>query len=160
MPMSPLLTLLGGAMVGDWPSAFRILERLDDAADLTDKHRTTFKRSIQIRVWARGAAATARSRRNNSPLGPDVTRAVGCAPIGHLRRDLVATLAELADPRSVDLLVTTLGDDYSRVRRKAITALVWKALLAALDNDQSQVRKHALSSAWVRSADRPIWPRA
>ena len=82
------------------------------------------------------------------------------SPNRHLRRDLVATLAELADPRSVDLLVTALGDDYSKVRRKAISALIRigepavDALLEALASDQAADTRSTLSSAWVRSANR------
>ena len=145
---------LAGAMVGDWPSAFRILEPLADAADLSDKHRTQIQALHQIRemgTWSRRDGA--KQAQQLAALGPDITDIVLLAagsPNRHLRRDLVTALAELSDPRSVDLLVTTLGDDYSRVRRKAISALVRigepavDALLDALDNDQPQVRKHAL----------------
>ncbi|MFN2283369.1 MAG: HEAT repeat domain-containing protein, partial [Anaerolineae bacterium] len=144
---------LAGAMASDWNGAFHILAPLQDAVDLSDKQRVQMQALEHMRVmgtWSRHEGAI--QAQKLAALGSDIVDLVLLAagsPNRYLRRDLVDTLTELADPRSVDLLVTTLGDDYSRVRRKAVTALTRigepavDALIEALASDQVQVRKHA-----------------
>ena len=85
-------------------------------------------------------------------LGSDITDllllAAGSAD-RRLRRDIVSALAELADPRTVNHLVHALGDEYSKVRRKAISALVRigapavEPLMQALGSDQEKIRGYA-----------------
>ena len=85
-------------------------------------------------------------------LGRDTTElllAAASSPERRFRRGIVAALALLADERAVDFLIRSLGDDYSKVRRKAITGLIRigeKAvdpLIEATASDQPSVRRYA-----------------
>lgn len=147
-----------GALARDWDGAFRLLAPLQAALaaapGLTDRHRTQLQALQQMRemgTWDRRKGAL--QAQELAALGPDVTDLLLLAATGpnrNLRRDVVTALAELADPRAVDLLVGALNDDYSKVRRKAAGALVRigepavEALIAALASDQSLTRQNAV----------------
>jgi HEAT repeat protein len=143
-----------GAMAGDWPSAFDILAPLEGAEDLSKEQQQQMEALHLIsEMGTRSRHDGAHKAQQLAQLGPGVTDLVLLAagsPNRHLRRDLTAALAELADPRSVDLLISALADNYSRVRRKAIPALIRigepavAPLIAALASDQSRIRRSAV----------------
>jgi len=142
-----------GALARDWDGAFRLLAPLEAATDLTGRQRVQLQALRQMRemgTWDRRKGAL--QAQELAALGPDITDLLLLAVTSasrELRRDIVAALSELADPRAVDLLVVALSDSYSRVRRKAVGALMRigvpavEALIAALASDQSLTRQNA-----------------
>jgi HEAT repeat protein len=86
-------------------------------------------------------------------LGHEVTDLLliaAASPHRRFRRSIVGALAVLADPRAVDLLIRSLADDYSKVRRKAVTGLIRigaaavDPLIEATASDQVLVRRYAV----------------
>jgi HEAT repeat protein len=86
-------------------------------------------------------------------LGGDVTDLLLIAagsPNRRFRRGIVTALASLADERAVHLLIRSLGDDFSQVRRKAIPGLVRigeaavDPLIEATASDHVPVRRYAI----------------
>ena len=87
-------------------------------------------------------------------LGPDITDllliSVG-SPNRRFRRGVVSALAILADERALDLLIRALGDEYSKVQRRAVQGLIRigekavPSLIEAAASDQPTVRKHAVN---------------
>ena len=144
---------LAGSITRDWQSANRMLAPLMHSITLTARQKNQIKALDIMRElggWNRKQGAEQAAKL--AALGPDITDLLLLgtgSPDKRFRRDVVSALADLADPRSVEHLVEALGDDYSKIRRKAISALVSigapavDALIEALGSDQAQIRGHA-----------------
>jgi len=145
---------LMGSMAGDWSGALRMLEPVRDAADLSDKHQTKLAALDTMSTmgdWNKQEEA--KKSQVLAGLGRDVTDLLLIAagsPNRRFRRGIVGALAMLADERAVDLLIRSLCDDYSKVRRKAIAGLTRigepavDALIEATASDQPSVRRYAV----------------
>lgn len=149
---------LVGSVVGDWGTAFRVLQPVQDAPDLLEAHRVQLEaldRMSRMGGWdKREEAAKSQAL---AQLGQEVTGLLLIAagsPNRRFRRGIVAALATMASEgasgRIVELLIRSLGDDFSQVRRKAIPGLVRigepavEPLIEATASDQVPVRRYAL----------------
>jgi HEAT repeat protein len=145
---------LAGAMAGDWPGAFRMLESVRNVAGLSEKHKARLAAlDLMSTMGGWDKVEGPRTAQALAALGRGVTDLLLIAagsPHRRFRRGIVAALAELADERAVDLLIRALGDDYSKVRRKAVAGLVRigepavGALIEATASDQTPVRRYAV----------------
>jgi len=146
---------LVGSIVGDWPSAFGLLETVRDAPDLAETERTQLAALDLMSTmggWSKKEEAEKAQMLAN--LGRDVTDllliSVG-SPNRRFRRGVVSALAILADERALDLLIRALGDEYSKVQRRAVQGLIRigekaiPSLIEAAASDQPSMRKHAVN---------------
>ena len=144
---------VAGTIANDWKSAFRMLEPVYQAENLDPRYLLQ-SRALEMMQdmggWNRKEGAEKALRL--AALGPDIVMLLLLAagsPNRKLRRDMTTAMVELADPRTVEHLVRALGDEYSKVRRKAIAALVRigapavDSLMEALDSDQPNIRGFA-----------------
>jgi len=145
---------LTGTMASDWQAAFRVLEPVRDAEDLSDTHRTRLAAlDLMSTMGDWNKQEEAKKAQALARLGRDVTDLLLIAAGSSrrlFRRGMVGALAVLADERAVDLLIRSLGDDYSKVRRKAIAGLVKigehavDPLIETMASDQPSVRRYAV----------------
>ena len=145
---------LTGTMAGDWQAAFRVLESVRDAEDLSDTHRTRLAAlDLMSTMGDWDKKGEAEKSQALARLGRDVTDLLLIAAGSSnrlFRRGIVGALATLADERAVDLLIRSLGDEYSKVRRKALAGLVKMGehavdpLIEATASDQTPIRIYAV----------------
>ena len=146
---------LVGSIVGDWPSAFGLLEAVRDAPDFSETERTQLAAlDLMSTMGGWGKKEEAEKAQMLAELGRDITDllliSVG-SPNRRFRRGVVSALAILADERAMDLLIRALGDEYSKVQRRAVQGLIRigekaiPSLIEAAASDQPSVRKHAVS---------------
>ncbi len=145
---------LMGSMARDWPGAFDVSEPVRKATGLSEKHQARLAAlDLMSTMGGWNKKEEAKKSQALAMLGPDITDLLLIAagsPSRRFRRGIVAALAILADERAVDLLIRSLGDDYSKVRRKAIAGLVRigeKAigpLIEAAASDQVSIRRYAV----------------
>jgi HEAT repeat protein len=149
---------LVGAVVGDWGAAFHVLQPARDAPDLSEAHQVQLEaldRMSRMGGWDKKAEAA--KSQALARLGQEVTGLLLIAagsPNRRFRRGIVAALATMASEgasgRIVELLIRSLGDDFSQVRRGAIHGLVRigepavEPLIEATASDQVPVRRYAL----------------
>jgi HEAT repeat protein len=147
---------LTGVMIQNWTRARELLAPLQQrVAEARDPQLQTKLEAIDIIAglgsWDKRAEA-ARSFKL-AELGTKITDLLLLAansPNRRLRRSVVSALAEIADPRATDHLIRALDDDYTKVRRRAITGLTRigepavDALIEAADSDQIRIRRYAI----------------
>lgn len=156
-----ILACLTGAVIGDWERAEEITEPVkqilaDDAVtqEVQASLRTRLRALAMMRTLEDWDKDKARQKAHRlGALGPGITDLLLIAagsPNRLMRRGIVAALAELSDPRSIDLLISALDDEYTKVRREAISALVRigapavDALLEATGSDQDRIRRYSV----------------
>lgn len=149
-----LAACLTGAIAGDWRKAAAIVKRVGEDPDVTARTQTQLAALGIMREmggWSRREGAIQSQRL--AALGPEITDlllAAASTPMRRLRRDVIGALGILADVRAIELLIRALGDDYTKVRRKALQGLVSigetavPALIEATASDQSTVRRYAV----------------
>lgn len=145
---------LSGASAGDWAGADALLAPIRAAADLTPEQRIRLEAVEQMRAmggWDRKQeAAQAEALAQHGPVITDLVLLAAGSPDRLFRRAMVSTLALLADERAIDLLIHLLDDNYTKIRRRAITGLTRigdKAvgpLIEATASDQVRIRRYAI----------------
>jgi HEAT repeat protein len=145
---------LAGSMMGDWRGADRLLEavrRDPGLSELNKRKLAALEVMKELGGWNKREEA--KRAQSLATLGGDVTDLLLIAAAGpnrRFRRGIVTALAMLADERAVHLLVRSLGDDFSQVRRKAIPGLIRigeaavDPLIEATTSDQVPVRRYAI----------------
>jgi HEAT repeat protein len=145
---------LTGSVAGDWPAAFHLVEPVRSARDLSAKHRAELA-ALEIMGTLGGWDKREEAKKSQmlAELGSEVTDLLliaAASPHRRFRRGIVGALAVLADPRAVGLLIRSLADDYSKIRRKALTGLIRigeaavDPLIEATASDQVPVRRYAV----------------
>jgi HEAT repeat protein len=149
-----------GTMAGDWSEAFRLLEGVRHAADLSEKDSARLA-ALTLMSTMGGwdieigwdPKEEAKKQRSLAGLGPGVTDLLLMAaesPNLAFREGIIAALALTADERAVDVLVRSLDYEFAELRRKAASGLVRisEAAVAPLINatasDQAHVRQNAV----------------
>jgi HEAT repeat protein len=145
---------VAGAVVGDWPGALDLIATVRGAPDLSDRMRAKLQ-ALDLMSTMGGWDKRDEAKKSVAlgALGRDVTDLLLIAagsPHRRLRRGVVSALADLADERAVDLMIRSLADDYSKVRRGAIAGLIHigepavDPLIEAAASDQVQIRRYAV----------------
>jgi HEAT repeat protein len=149
-----LAACLTGAIVGDWEKAHALLRPLEADPAVPARIQTQLAALTMMQEmgsWSRREGAIQSQRL--AALGPEITDlllAAASTPMRRLRRDVIGALGTLADVRAIELLIRALGDDYTKVRRKALQGLVSigepavPALIEAAASDQATVRRYAV----------------
>jgi len=145
---------LAGSMVEDWSGAFRLLETVRNGTALPEKDRAKLAAlDLMSTMGGWNKKEEAEKSQALAELGRDVTDLLLLAagsPNRRFRRGIVSALATLADERAVGFLIRSLGDDYTKVRRKAIAGLVRigenavDPLIEVTASDQTSVRRYAV----------------
>jgi HEAT repeat protein len=149
-----LAACLTGAIAGNWQKATAMLRPIEEAPVVAPRTRAQLAALEIMREmggWSKREGALLAQRL--AALGPEVTDlllAAASTPLRRLRRDVIGALGVLADPRATELLIRALGDDYTKVRRKALQGLVAigqtavPALIEAAASDQVSIRRYAV----------------
>jgi HEAT repeat protein len=145
---------VAGAIVGDWPQALDLVAPMRDAPDLPDRARVRLAAlDLMSEMGGWDKREEAKKATVLAALGPEVTDLLLVAagsPHRCLRRGVVSALADLADVRAVELLIRSLADDYTKVRRRAVGGLVRigepavDPLIEATASDQVRIRRYAV----------------
>jgi HEAT repeat protein len=145
---------LAGSMMGDWRGADRLVEPLRQDPDLSKPNKRKLAALDSMReLGGWNKREEAKSAKSLAALGQDVTDLLliaASSPNRRFRRAIVIALAMLADERAVHLLIRSLGDDFSQIRRRAMPGLVSigeaavDPLIEATASDHVPVRRYAI----------------
>jgi HEAT repeat protein len=145
---------LSGALVGDWSTAMEIVRPVRKSDGLSQGEETRLAAldwMSQLGGWnKREEAQQSQALADLGPAIVDLLLIAAGSPARRFRRSVISVLADLADERAIDLLIYSLGDEYSQVRRKAIPGLIGigepavDPLIEAASSDQVLVRRYAL----------------
>ncbi len=151
-----LAACLTGAIAGDWQEALAMVNPIKEDPSVVARTRTQLAALEIMREmgsWSRREGAVQAQRL--AALGREITDlllAAASTPLRRLRRDVIGALGILGDVRAIELLIRALGDDYTKVRRKALQGLTSIGepavlpLIEAAASDQATVRRYAVHS--------------
>jgi HEAT repeat protein len=145
---------LMGSIEGRWNDALNILEPIRKIEKLSKKNKKRLKAlDIMNKMGGWDKKKEEASSEALALLGEDVIELllIAAGSLNRIfRRGIVGSLGILADERAVDFLISALGDNYSQVRRRAVSGLIKigeKAvapLIKAAASDQAMVRRFAI----------------
>jgi HEAT repeat protein len=149
-----------GSMAGDWSEAFRLLEGIRRATDLSERDRAKLAAltlmstmggwDIEIGWHPKEESKKQRALARLAPYVTDLLLIAAESPNPAFREGIIAALAMTADERAVDVLVRSLDHDFAALRRKVISGLVRiggaavEPLISAAASDQADMRQHAV----------------
>jgi len=153
-----VVACLTGALIGDWQHAMALAEPVRDLTSAPEHERERLAKMLQaldlmVTIGTYDKRKEAAKAQALADLGTCITDlllvAVG-SPSPWFRRTIVGALVDLADPRSIDLLIHALDDDYTKVRRKALQGLIRigkpavPSLIEAANSDVTRIRRYAV----------------